>query len=175
MKFSSFSFHKRFIVYVLTTYMGGVLLGAIAAASAHVLLVPHMKSLIATHVILHNSQVILLMLLGVLSWGIITLSVIFLNGLFLGITSGSFLIQGKLLTLLIAIAPYGVFEIGAYLLAAYGDLLMISVIHHFFVNQEKQISLKHQFALRSGIIANAIAFILVIIAGFIESSITTHL
>lgn len=70
---------------------------------------PEPNMLPADKIIMHNLRVLLIMLLGSLSFGAITLVVLFINGIVLGGFLQIFSVKGLLLNVIIALLPHGVF------------------------------------------------------------------
>lgn len=159
---------KRHSLIVIGCYSIGMVLGLIGALSIHLNIITHPHQIPAADIILHNWGVIGIMLVGVFSLGLVSLCALFVNGLLLGTLLGGYAIKGKLVAILLALAPHGILEIGAFGLACYGDMLLVSCLWSLFHFSKKNIGNSRKTYFLQGMLANLLALFLLIIAGYIE-------
>lgn len=154
---------------VAGVYIGGVILGAIIAIAAHVQFTTHPHRIPTSDIILHNWSVWGIMLLGVLSFGFVTLLVLLVNGITFGFIMGAYTLKGKLAAILLALAPHGILEISAFLLACYGDLLFVSLLWSKLRPSSQGGDMMSQGKrLYRAILINVVALLLLVVAGYIE-------
>ena len=155
-------------IVVAGVYIGGIILGLVIAIAAHVQFTTHPHRIPTADIILHNWSVQGIMLLGVLSFGLVTLVTLLVNGTMFGFIMGAYALKGKLIAILLALAPHGILEISAYLLACYGDMFLVAWIWSLFRQHSQQQSGLRSKWLRKAILINVTALILLAVAGYIE-------
>ncbi|WP_191559528.1 stage II sporulation protein M [Metabacillus idriensis] len=85
-----------------------------------------------------NLKVALMLISGILVFGITTIPILLINGFWLGSVLGSQYISGKsILDLFLAIVPHGIFEIPALLLAGY--LGLVGLKFYFYETNWKRL------------------------------------
>jgi stage II sporulation protein M len=162
--------YNKKLIYPICAYILGYLFGLAIVIVKNQKYEINPKNLQVSTLIYHNSSVIFMLLVGVITGGIITLLILFINGATLGITIHACLKTTSLSKLLLLIVPHGIFEIPAFIIAAIGDLYLVSFFMYIISNRKSlkknQISFKE---LKIGVICNIAGIILVVIAGFIEA------
>ncbi len=152
---------------VPAVYIFGMFIGVLGAYIKMPVFEPDPQMLPAREIIMHNMTVLFIMLVGSLSIGIVTLYVIFINGAVLGAFLQIFSVQGLLLNVIIALLPHGVFEISAYIIAGIADMFLVSCLIQLIRNY-REFDFK---ILRRGLLGNLLAAVLIVIGGYIESTI----
>jgi uncharacterized membrane protein SpoIIM required for sporulation len=160
--------HSKPWFAVLGAYVCGLLLGLLAAEDMAHRLVARPHQLPALEIIQHNLLVLVIMFLGILTVGTVTLLVLLINGIMLGAVVGAYAWRGKLIAVLLALAPHGILEIGAFLLAAYGDLLLVPLFWNFLRTGRWRSWYEHRQMLWRALHLNSCAVALLICAGLIE-------
>jgi len=134
-------------------------------------------------IFLNNLKIALLIYLGGLLFGSVTVIYLITNGLFLGYAGALF----PLKDFIIFTVPHGIFEITGIIIAGAAGFRLASYIHHVFndlIHMEQNISVRKQFKdslnLNSGEFWESlkllgIAVILLLLAAFIEANITIAL
>ncbi|MDM8127252.1 stage II sporulation protein M [Paraclostridium benzoelyticum] len=150
------------------SYFFGYIFGCFIAISQNLNFPINPKNLNALDLIIHNSSVIGILALGILSGGIITLFILFLNGAILGVTIHGCINSTTFTKLILLILPHGIFEIPSFIIAGIGDLYIVSFFA-MLIHNKKNLSKMDFIYLKKGVLLNIIALILIIIAGFIES------
>jgi uncharacterized membrane protein SpoIIM required for sporulation len=158
---------KRLLI-VLFAYISGVLFGFFVAWLSHMHTIAHPHQIPAGEIILHNVGVVGMMLLGVLTFGIVTFGVLFINGALLGATMGICATQGKLGILLLALAPYGILEVSAFLLVGYGCFCFVSCFWYMLRAGHRNCWDQKHILLRNGLLCHVIALGMLMIAGYLE-------
>jgi stage II sporulation protein M len=155
---------------VFGAYIAGVALGVLASEKVYHQIIAHPHQIPALDIIQHNIAVLALMLLGTMTFGTITLIVLLVNGTTLGVVVGSYTLQGKFAAILLTLAPHGVLEISAFLLAGYGDLLMVSLLWQLIRTKGWSVLKQQRSLFWKCLLMNGIAVIMLVIAGYIEHS-----
>jgi uncharacterized membrane protein SpoIIM required for sporulation len=153
---------------VLGAYLCGLLLGLLAAEGVAHQLVAHPRQLPALAIIQHNLLVLVIMFLGVLTAGAVTLLVLLINGVMLGAVVEAYAWRGKLTAVLLALAPHGILEVGAFLLAAYGDLLLVPLFWNLLRTGSRRNWHEHRRVLWKALLLNGCAVALLVCAGLVE-------
>ena len=166
------------LLVICIVYLVGVVWGIIYVNMYHIRLGWHPISIGANEIIEHNLLILCVMFIGIATGGILSLGLLFTSSLALGITIGTFGLQGRLSSLLITLLPHGILEVGAFLLAAWSDLILIQHLFHrcmhvFDRNHPK--SVEGYLTVRTAILMNVYAGGLLIVAGCIESTFTVWL
>ena len=160
--------HRKQLIAVLGAYAGGLVLGLLAAANLAHQLVTHPQQLPALAIIQHNVMVLVIMFLGIMTAGLVTLLVLLINGVMFGAVVGAYAWQGKLAAILLALAPHGILEVGAFLLAGYGDLLLVSLLWRLLRTNGWKTWRQQRQALWKCLLLNGCAIFLLIFASLIE-------
>ncbi|UOY91141.1 stage II sporulation protein M [Ectobacillus sp. JY-23] len=151
---------------VTLVYILGAAIGAYSASKLNMELTPDPQKLNYDTVILHNLNVVLLMAAGIVTLGIGTLSIIFINGSSLGITLGAFADKHYFGDIVMALVPHGIFEIPAFIIAAAGDLYICVAIILLIMRRKENAKTKF----KRGVMFNVAAAALIIVAGIVEVS-----
>jgi stage II sporulation protein M len=156
------------VVPTIGAYCGGVIIGIVASKQVYQNALTHPHQIAALAIIQHNATVLGIMFLGIITLGIVTLGVLFLNGALLGLTLGVYTLRGKLFPLLFALAPHGILEVGAFLLAGYADWFLVTELWQCIRSPNKERWRQQQPMIQRCLLFNVIALVMLIVAGYIE-------
>lgn len=158
------------------TYILGAIIGYSAIFVKGLHFTTHTTFLATDAIIQHNMLAQLLMLSGLITFGVATLAIIMVNGMLLGAAIAVYVQQGKVFFFLLALLPHGIFEIGGLLISAYADLLLLECLVTYVRRSLRE---KHRnvlpVMLKRAIGINLLGIVALVIAGVIESSLTPHL
>ncbi|MCI0768191.1 stage II sporulation protein M [Bacillus sp. TL12] len=119
--------------------------------------------------ILHNGKILLALILGVITFGLSTIYMVIMNGVFLGLSIYHTYHSQSILFTILSILPHGIFEIPAIILASSLGLSPLYMIFKTLKGDKLKISFKT-------ISINILIIIsLLIIAAIVESYITQNL
>ena len=152
---------KKILMIPIIFLILGIIIGFISGTNHNFKFTPIKTELLFIDVLSHNLMIIFYILIGSLTFGIVSIFIIVLNGIVVGILVGSFWDTKFSTYVFLNIFPHGIIEIISYIFAFMGALLIQRYIWNILkYRKNKSLSNINLNMLKCTYLYNAFKFII---------------